>query len=233
MTQENNKISTVKMTFTIIYILCFPALILFLSGDWRWLEGWIFSIWFAAVCLTSITYLVRNDPALLAERYKQPGTANQQGWDKYVVGGLFLGFMVWLIIMPLDAKRYGWTTSFPPELKVFGGALLLCSFFFLYRSYTDNTFASPLVRIQSERKQQVVTTGVYSFVRHPMYLGGVLLFMGTPLLLGSIYGVIAGGLLSLLIMGRIIGEERMLAQELGGYADYQKKVKYRLIPFVW
>ncbi|WP_081357558.1 methyltransferase family protein [Neomoorella thermoacetica] len=101
------------------------------------------------------------------------------------------------------------------------------------RSYTDNTFVSPLVRIQTERKQQVISTGVYGFVRHPMYLGGVLLFVGTPLLLGSKYGVIIGLLMALLLAGRIIGEERMLANELEGYIEYKKKVKYRLIPYVW
>jgi protein-S-isoprenylcysteine O-methyltransferase Ste14 len=135
--------------------------------------------------------------------------------------------------MPLDAKRYGWTTSFPEGLKVLGGMALLVSFFFFYRSYADNTFLSPLVRIQTERKQKVITTGVYGFVRHPMYLGGTLLFIGTPLLLGSIYGVLIGLIMILLLASRIIGEERMLVNELEGYEDYKKKVKYRLIPFIW
>lgn len=233
MGDENNKITIGTIILTIVYILLFPALLLFLSGDWFWMEGWIFSIWFMAVCLTTIIYLYRRDPALLAERYKQPGTANQQGWDKYVVCGLFLGFIAWIIIMPLDAKRYGWTAYFPVWSKVLGGAGLLLSFFFLFRSYTDNTFLSPLVRIQSDRKQQVVSTGVYGFVRHPMYLGGILLFIGTPMLLGSLYGVIIGLAMLFLLAGRIIGEEKMLVNELEGYEDYKRKVKYRLIPFVW
>jgi protein-S-isoprenylcysteine O-methyltransferase Ste14 len=233
MKQKFNKLSKGNIRFTFVYILIFPALLLFLSGDWSWLEGWIFSLWFLAVCFTSVIYLYRSDPELLAERFKQPGTANQQSWDNYVVRGIFLGFIVWLIIMPLDAKRFGWTMSFPLELKALGGVLLLLSFFFLYRSFTDNTFASPLVRIQSEREQQVVTSGVYSIVRHPMYLGGVLLFIGTPLLLGSKYGILVAVLLTLLVVFRIIGEERLLGDELKGYDDYKKKVKYRLIPFIW
>ena len=89
------------------------------------------------------------------------------------------------------------------------------------------------MRIQSERKQQVVSTGVYSFVRHPMYLAALLLFIGTPMLLGSLYGIIIGLVVLLLLVARIIGEEKMLVNELEGYADYKKKVKYRLIPFVW
>jgi protein-S-isoprenylcysteine O-methyltransferase Ste14 len=170
---------------------------------------------------------------LLAERYRKPGTANQKGWDKYVVYGLLTGFIAWIVIMPLDAKRFGWSAQFPLWLKILGGTELILSFFFFYRSYAENTFVSPLVRIQKERKQQVISTGVYSFVRHPMYLGGILLFIGTPMLLGSIYGLIVGLVMLFLLVGRIIGEEKMLVNELEGYADYKKKVKYRLIPFIW
>jgi protein-S-isoprenylcysteine O-methyltransferase Ste14 len=233
MATEKNKLTAGRMILTAIYILIFPTLILFLSGDWFWIEGWIFNIWFIALCATVIIYLYLNDPALLAERYKQPGTANQKGWDKYVVYGLVLGFILWIVIMPLDAKRYGWSANFPLWLKIIGGIGLLLSSFLFYRSYADNTFVSPLVRIQAERKQQVVSTGVYGFVRHPMYLGGILLFIGTPLLLGSICGVLIALLISFLLVARIIGEERMLVKELEGYADYRKKVKYRLIPFIW
>ncbi|MGE5403238.1 MAG: methyltransferase family protein, partial [Candidatus Doudnabacteria bacterium] len=107
------------------------------------------------------------------------------------------------------------------------------SLFFLYRSFTDNPFLSPLVRIQRERNHKVVTTGVYSFVRHPMYLGAILMFIGAPLLLGSMYGIMLGALLSLFLVIRIFGEEKMLIEELEGYVDYTKKVKYRLIPFIW
>lgn len=229
----NSKISTCKLLFTFVYVLIFPTLLLFLSGDWFWFEGWLFSIWYAVLCFAAILYLYWNDPALLAERYKQPGTANQKGWDKYVVVGLFIGFITWIIIMPLDAKRFEWTNSFPLGLKVLGGFALLLSSFFLYRSYTDNTFVSPLVRIQTERKQHVVSTGVYGIVRHPMYLGGGLLFIGAPLLMGSRFGIILGIILIFLLAGRITGEEKMLVDELKGYNDYMKKVKYRLIPFIW
>ncbi len=230
---EKTKLTAGRLFLTAIYILIFPVLVIILSGDWHWVEGWIFDIWFTALCATTIIYLYRKDPALLAERYRQPGTANEKGWDRYVVYGLVLGFMLWIVIMPLDAKRYEWSPNFPLWLKIIGGiGLLLCSFFF-YRAYADNTFLSPLVRIQADRHQQVVSTGVYAFVRHPMYLGGILLFIGTPLVLGSLYGIVIGVMISFLLVSRIIGEERMLLKELEGYAEYRKKVKYRLIPFIW
>ncbi len=229
----SNELTIGKMIYAIVYILVFPVLILFLSGDWFWVEGWIFDIWFIVMCFSVIAYLYRSDPALLAERFKKPGTSNQKGWDKYFVIGLVIGFFAWIVIMPLDARRFGWTGVIPVWLQAAGAILLLLSCFLFYRSYRDNTFLSPLVRIQKERKQQVITTGVYSFVRHPMYLGAVLLFVGTPLLLGSIYGLIVGFLMILLLAARIVGEEKMLADELEGYEEYKKKVRYRLLPYIW
>lgn len=226
-------ISAIKIIFTLIYLIVFPILLLFLSGDWLWIEGWLFSIWFTILCYTTIIYLFLKNPALLSERYRKPGSGSQKGWDLYVVFGIVVGFILWITIMPLDAKRFGWTHHFPLQLKITGGTLLLFSFFFFLKSYVDNSFLSPLVRIQTERKQQVASSGVYKFVRHPMYLGAVLLFIGTPLLLGSKYGLLTGFLLTLLLAGRIIGEEKLLTKELEGYAEYKRKIKYRLFPFIW
>jgi protein-S-isoprenylcysteine O-methyltransferase Ste14 len=135
--------------------------------------------------------------------------------------------------MPLDAKRFGWSPVFPLWVNVLGEAGLVGSFFLFFRSYTDNTFLSPLVRIQKDRDQRVVSAGVYGFVRHPMTLGAILMFVGAPLVLGSVYGLLAGLALTLLLMGRARGEEAMLARDLEGYREYMQKVRYRLFPFLW
>jgi len=230
---KNQKTSKIKLVLSFIYVLIFPAALLFISGKWLWLQGWIFSIWFLGLCYFTIIYLYLYDPALLEERYRKPGSGEEKGWDKYLVYILFSSFVVWFVIMPLDAQRFVWTSNFPIWLEPLGLIFLTGSAFFLFRSYKDNAFVSPLVRIQSERDQKVVSTGVYGFVRHPMYLGGILLFIGAPLLLGSVYGLIIGIFLSFLLVARIIGEEKMLVEELEGYVDYKKKVKYRLIPYVW
>ena len=222
-----------KIIFAFLYILLFPAFLFVISGDLTWPEGWIFSIWFLGLCYTTILYLYRRDPALLEERYKQPGTGNQEGWDRYVVYGLLVGFILWFLVMPLEAKRFGLSAGFPLWLKFLGGAALAGSSFLFFRSYTDNTFLSPLVRIQKDRGQQVVSTGVYGFVRHPMYLGAILMFFGAPLLLGSWYGLLAALVLAALLMARILGEEKMLARELEGYREYTQKVRYRLFPGIW
>ena len=221
-----------RLALTGLYLLAWPALLLVLAGDGCWLEGWIFSGWFVALCTTCIAWLYRKDPALLAERYRKPGSGGQRRADTRIVYGLALGFVIWIAVPPLDAHRFGWT-HLPRWLEPIGGVLLVAAAFLLFRSFTDNTFLSPLVRIQRERKQQVVSTGVSGFVRHPMYLGASLMFVGGPLLLGSLVGIAVGAALTLLLAVRIRGEERLLATELEGYDAYRQRVRYRLVPFIW
>ncbi len=234
MERANNKMTVGRFIFSsLITILIIPAVILFLSGNWLWLEGWIFSLWFDAMVLSNMTYLYWKDPALLAERSKAPGSDNQKQWDKYLIIGIYLWALIWFIIMPLDAKRFGWSPLFPVWLKVLGGVALLPALYLIYQATVENTYLSTLVRIQTDRKQHVISTGVYGFVRHPLYLGCLLMTLGAPLLLGSLYGFIIGFIGVIAVVGRIIGEENMLVNELEGYEEYKKKVTYRLVPFVW
>ena len=218
---------------TILTALIFPVVILGLSGDWFWLEGWIFALWFDAMMLSIIIYTYVKDPALLAERAQAPGSRNQKTWDKYLLTAIYLMALLWLVIMPLDVKRFGWSPDFPIWLKALGGVALAPALYFMFRATVENTFMSSLVRIQAERKQHVISTGVYGFVRHPLYLGCVLMMFGSPLLLGSMFGLIISALAAIVLVVRIMGEEKMLVNELEGYTEYKQQVKYRLIPFVW
>ncbi len=217
----------------IMTVVFFPAVTLLLGGDWRWLEGWIFGLWFSTMVLSIVLYMYFKDPALLAERRKAPGSDNQKGWDKYVMYLIYALGIGWLILMPLDAKRFGWSPAFPAWLKIVGGLALLPALYLIYRTTVENTFMSTMVRVQTERKQRVISTGVYGFVRHPLYLGCILMMLGAPLLLGSIVGLIITLIGLAVLVGRIIGEERVLVNELEGYEEYEKKVRYRLIPLVW
>ena len=232
-TSKKENLTIGKIIFVLVYILIFPTGLLFISGNWLWLKGWIFNIWFIILCFGTIIYLYIKDPALLMERYKKPGEGGQKGWDVLAVYGIMIGFMAWIIIMPLDAKRYSWSPKFPLSITTLGFLLLLLASYFLFSALKDNTFASNLVRIQKDRKQKTVSTGVYGIVRHPMYLGGVFLFLGAPLFLGSVYALIIGILMTILLMARITGEEKLLSSELEDYEAYRSKVKFRLIPFVW
>ena len=218
---------------SIITTLVFPVLILFAAGNWYWVEGWIFALWTDAMILSNMIYLYRKDPALLAERSKWPGSDNQKVWDQYLLIGIYVMGLVWFVIMPLDAERFRWSPSFPLWLRILGGIALGPAFYLIYAATAENTFLSTMVRIQRERNQRVISTGVYSLVRHPLYLGALLMLLGAPFLLGSLSGLAVGLIGALILVGRIIGEEQMLTNELEGYRDYRKRVPYRLIPLVW
>lgn len=233
MTSEKRSVSGPQLAATGLYLIALPALLLAVGGDWRWIEGWLFGGWFVALCAVCIAWLYRRDPALLAERYRRPGTGGQSRWDQAVVAGLGLGFLAWLVVMPLDARRLHLGPGLPLWAEVVGALLLGASFFLFVRSFVDNTYLSPLVRIQTERKQHVVSTGVYGFVRHPMYLAAIAMFVGGSLFLGSAWGLAVGTALSALLAFRIVGEERLLVVELEGYAQYREKVRYRLVPGIW
>jgi protein-S-isoprenylcysteine O-methyltransferase Ste14 len=234
MIPEPRTFSPVWLVVTCITtIVFFPLLTLGLAGNWQWVEGWIFSLWFALMIVSTTAYLYLKDPALLAERAQRPGSKNQKPWDKYVLVAIYLIAIVWLVIMPLDAERFGWSPPFPTWIKVAGGLALIPALYLMFQATVENTYMSSLVRIQSDRQQQVVSTGVYGWVRHPLYLGCLLLMIGAPLLLGSVCGLVITGVGIVLLMGRILGEERMLTEELDGYDEYRIRVKRRLLPGIW
>ena len=222
-----------KLIGSFIYIAFFPAILFVLAGDWRWIEGWLFSIIFMLMCFSTLLYLYFYDPALLKERFGSPFQPNQKSWDKILLSLFFVDFLVWFAIMPLDARRFHWSPTFPFWLRALGTVLLAISIVMVFEALRENTFAAPVVKMQKERGQTVVSTGMYGVVRHPMYAGALLLFVAGPLLLGSVWGLIMSLVLIVTISVRSIGEEAMLKQELEGYSDYMQKVKWRMIPFVF
>ncbi len=144
-----------------------------------------------------------------------------------------VGTIVWFILIPLDAGRFHWSPEFPLWVKVIGAILYISNFPVIFAAFRENSFAAPVVKMQKERGQKVISTGIYSIIRHPMYLGGTLLMLGAPLLLGSVYGLLLGILLTITLYFRTFGEEKMLIQELEGYPEYMKKVRWRIIPYVF
>jgi len=143
-----------------------------------------------------------------------------------------LTMFVLCIVAGLDAVRFGWTTMHV-SVQVVGVVGLLLSMAVTYWAMLSNPFLSTAVRIQEERGHQVVSTGPYRWVRHPMYVGVILLWPSTALILGSWWAVIPGLIISMIIVVRTALEDRMLQAELPGYADYAKRVRQRLIPGVW
>ena len=207
------------------------ACLFLLAGTLAWPAGWIFLILLHGWMLVGIGLLLKYNQSLLQERLNL-SPKNQKAWDKGFLLLFELFLFAWLVLMSLDAVRFRWS-HMPLLLQIVGAVALLASFFLISLTFRENSFLSPTVRIQEERGQMVISSGPYHYVRHPMYAGGLLLFLGTPLLLGSWYGL----LLVLIAMPglavRAVLEERVLLKELPGYAAYMAQVKYRLIPSVW
>ncbi len=221
----------IRALLWLIITLLVIALALFVpAGTASWLAAWIYLMLFAAFSISVTLWLLRHRPGLLEERigFKR----NQKGWDKAFILALNLFFLAWLILMPIDAVRFHWSRM-PPWLQLSGAGVLLLSFYLFYITFRENPYLSAAVRIQKDRGQIVVTTGPYSHVRHPMYTGGCLYFLGTALLLGSWYGVLFVPLFVCMIAVRAVLEERMLRERLKGYDAYMKRVRYRFIPHLW
>ncbi len=214
-----------------VSFLLMAACLFLPAGTLAWPAGWVDLILLHGWLLIGIWLLLKYNPGLLQERLtiSQP---NQKAWDKVFLLLYELFLFVWLVLMPLDAVRFHWS-QMPLLLQVVGAMALVASFVFISLTFRENSFLSPTVRIQEERRQTVISSGPYHYVRHPMYAGGLLLFLGTPLLLGSWYGLL---LVLVMLPGlavRAILEERVLREELPGYAAYMAQVKYRLLPYVW
>jgi len=232
----SNTTTTVPLTKVIgslFYLLIFPVMLFLLAGDWRWPEAWVYSVIFLLMSFGTLLYLYFHDPALLKERFGSPVQQTQKPWDKVLLLLFFVEFIVWFAIMPLDARRFLWSPPFPSWLRATGALLQIVATYFVFEALRENTFAAPVVKMQKERGQKVISTGLYAIVRHPMYAGATLLFIAGPLLLGSIVGLALGLVLIITIGARAVGEEAMLKEELDGYRDYMQKVKWRMIPFVF
>jgi protein-S-isoprenylcysteine O-methyltransferase Ste14 len=215
----------------VIMFLIF-ALLLFLSaGTIAWLAGWIYLILFFGFTIALSLWLLKYNPGLLKERMTM-FRADQKGWDKIFFALMEICFMAWLVLMPLDAVRFRWS-HMPIWLQVVGAIILIISFILFFLTFRENSYLSPMVRIQKDRGQTVVSTGPYHYVRHPMYAAILLFIPGTALLLGSWYGLLVGLIIVGMVARRAVLEERTLRGELKGYDAYMAQVKYRFVPHVW
>jgi protein-S-isoprenylcysteine O-methyltransferase Ste14 len=209
------------------------VLLLFLpAGTLAWPQAWVFLALFIGCSAATGVWLRKTNPALLAERMKSPISANQKLRDRAVMGAMMLGMGGWLAFMALDARRFGGSHT-PLWAQAIGAALIVGAFYGWIGVLRANSFASVEVRVQKERGQSVISTGPYEVVRHPMYAYALLLMIGTPLLLGSLWGLVGVVLLMPLLAARALGEEAMLMDELPGYREYAGRVRYRLLPGVW
>jgi protein-S-isoprenylcysteine O-methyltransferase Ste14 len=199
------------------------------AGTVRYWQAWIYlSIFIGASILTTL-YLMRHDPALLERRMRGGPTAERQPAQRLIMLCASIGFIGLLVVPALDV-RLGWSVVSPGAVLL-GDALVIAGFYFILIVYRENTFTSATIEVA--KGQKVISTGPYALVRHPMYGGALLYLLGTPLALGSYWGLLVFGAVLLFLLWRLFDEERFLSKNLPGYTEYQRRVRYRLVPFVW
>jgi protein-S-isoprenylcysteine O-methyltransferase Ste14 len=223
-----------KLIFSVFYNVLFFGGMLFLpAGTFDWPRAWAFLGVLIVATLATMIIVFPGREDLLNERFKPPVQKGQPLADKIIVLLLIASFIGVIVFIPLDVFRFHLMGK--PDLLVSSSGLILfiAGWLLISLTFKENAYAAPVVRHQEERHQTVVDTGVYSVVRHPMYAGAALLMVGLPLWLES-YAAAALAIVPIaLTVVRIRFEERFLKRELRGYEDYTKRVKYRLIPFIW
>jgi protein-S-isoprenylcysteine O-methyltransferase Ste14 len=213
------------------WIVAMGALLFAPAGTLHWPAAWVFLATMAIIGLAAGSWLARTDPGLLAERMRLTAQADQPAADKIFMAVFGVVVLLWLIAIGLDQRLHG--PDFPVALQALGLAILLLSTVFIMWVMRENSFAAPMVRVQSERGHHVIRSGPYAFVRHPMYSGTILFFIGMALLLGSWWGLAMSPLFAVLFAIRSGIEERALVAGLPGYGDYAAQVRYRLVPGLW
>jgi protein-S-isoprenylcysteine O-methyltransferase Ste14 len=211
-------------------LLVMGALLLLPAWTFDYWQAWAFLAVFGASALAITLYLMKKDPKLLERRVHAGPTAEKETSQKIIQSITALGFMAMLVLPALD-HRFHWWPAVPFLGSVAGNVLVAIGFLIIFYVYKENTFASATIEVYPDQK--VVSSGLYALVRHPMYMGGFVLFVGTALSLGSCWGLFAFLLMMPAFIWRIFEEEGFLLKNLPGYAEYKNKVRHRLVPFIW
>jgi protein-S-isoprenylcysteine O-methyltransferase Ste14 len=210
-------------------LVCFILLLFLPAGTLNYWQGWAFLGVFAMVSLVPTLYLGRVDPATVERRMHAGPAAETRVVQKAVVAGIVLSFIGMLVVAGLD-RRFGWS-SVPAGVSVLGLIMVAIGLGTAMLVVFQNRYAA--ANIVVEKDQPLVTTGLYGIVRHPMYSGSVIMMIGMPLGLGSYWALLVAIAALVLLVIRIVDEEKILTQELTGYRDYMQKVQYRLLPLAW
>ena len=219
-----------KTVVSLIALAAAMALLLFVpAGTLHYGQAWAFlGVFVGASFLTSL-YLLRRDPALLNRRLKGGPTAEKQTTQKIIMVFASIGFVSLLVVPALD-YRFGWSRV-PASVAIAGDVLIVMGFYFILLVYKENTFTSATIEVAEN--QVVISTGPYALVRHPMYASALLYLIGMPLALGSYWGLLGFVFMVPFLIWRLLDEERFLTGNLSGYVEYQQKVVYRLVPYIW
>ena len=216
-------LSLVVLTVVMALLLFIPA------GTIHYWQAWVYLFIFMGASLLTTLYLMKKDPALLNRRMRGGPTAEKRRTQKLIMLFTSICFIALLVVPALD-HRFRWS-AMPLSCVIAGDVLVAMGFYLIFLVYKENTFTSATIEVAADQK--VISTGPYAIVRHPMYASALLYLVGTPLALGSFWGLLAlWGMMPFLIW-RLYDEESFLAGNLPGYTEYQKTVRHRIIPFIW
>ncbi|NOH03145.1 MAG: isoprenylcysteine carboxylmethyltransferase family protein [Chloroflexi bacterium] len=205
----------------------FFLLIFFLpAGTWRYWQAWMYIGVLFIPMLFVLAYFMKNDPDLLERRMKM---REERGQQRRILGISVLFFILGYLLPGFDI-RYGWS-NMPAWVSIAAAAVMFLSYLLVFRTMQVNSYLSRVIEVAENQK--VVDTDVYGWVRHPMYVGMTVLYVVSPVVLGSWWAVIPALVIIPVIVARILDEEIALEKDLPGYKEYKQKVKYRLMPFVW
>jgi protein-S-isoprenylcysteine O-methyltransferase Ste14 len=224
--EAKRKILAVVLTRFSLGLVAMGALFFLSAGTIRYLNGWLFILGLTAPMIVTLVYLYRSDPAFLEKRMRTKEKEKTQ--KKFLMLSVPI-FLVALAVPGLDF-RFGWS-HIPLWLSLAALAVMIGGYLLFVLVMNQNRYASRVVEIQEGQK--LIDTGLYAVVRHPMYLAMVVLYLSASLVLGSWYALIPMTVFLSTLVIRITNEERVLLDGLPGYADYAKRVRYRLIPLVW
>lgn len=224
-----NSLNT-KAWLGLIFVAVAMGLLLFVpAGTVHYWQAWAYLFVFFGASLLITLYLMKKDPALLKRRLSAGPTAEKERSQKIIMLFASIGFIALLIVPALD-YRFGWSTV-PLYVVIVGDVLVAVGFYIIFLVYKVNTFTSATIEIAEDQK--VVSTGPYALVRHPMYAGALLYCLGTPLALGSYWGLLAFLAMTPVLIWRLLDEERLLSRNLVGYTEYCARVRWRLIPGIF
>jgi protein-S-isoprenylcysteine O-methyltransferase Ste14 len=212
-----------------ILFLVMASLLFAAGGTLHYWQAWLFLAAYFAASLAITLYLVRKDPALLERRMSGGPFAEKEPAQRIIMFVASVGFIALLVEPALD-RRFGWS-DLPVYVVVAGDLLMLLGWLGIYFVFRENSFAS--ATIESAADQHVISTGLYAWVRHPMYATALLMLLGIPLALGSWWGALIVIAIVPALIWRLTDEERFLLKNLPGYPEYRGRVRYRLLPFVW
>ena len=223
------KIAVQTLASAIFGVAFFAALLCWPAGTLNYWQAWVFIAVFIVATIVPSLYLAVKDPDALRRRMKAGPMAESRAVQKFIISGTIFAVVAVLVISALD-HRFGWS-NVPTPVVIVGNVLVAGGLVVAQLVVIQNSYAAATITVETDQK--VVDTGLYGLVRHPMYVGTLIMMVGTPLALDSYWGLLAVGLALPVLALRIVDEEKMLRQDLAGYDEYTHKVHYRLMPGVW